>query len=340
MKLLDLEIDEVINGIVAIGYTDYKYAFNTLIPLIDKTDFQRKRQDKKFYKKLERDLDAGCVMPPITIAFINPDIKSDSNLNEITAFVSKNIKKSFVLDGIQRLNTLSRLVDSKKINKDRKLYINFLFCDSVEKLLYRMITLNNGQRPMTPRHQVEMMMANAFDFNEFGLEIQTEKEAANKIIRKAFRKSDIIQAYLAFMAESPIIDNKKIIEEKMDELLVNKIMSIEPNTYKSKFEDVIKSLSKFQENPKCLKWLKLTNNLVGFAVGMKSSSKTILSLSVSEFKNAITTFDSAFSEFNPSRIKVGKFRRELSCEYFKNFNEYKDLDSDELLEYFSELTNE
>ncbi|WP_241151507.1 hypothetical protein, partial [Pseudomonas viridiflava] len=93
-----------------------------------------------------------CVMPPITVAFVT-DKEFGAN-NEIEDYVNENIDASFVLDGIQRLNTLYRAAEEVEFGDDYVIYINFILCDSVEKLLYRMITLNNGQRPMTPRHQV------------------------------------------------------------------------------------------------------------------------------------------------------------------------------------------
>jgi hypothetical protein len=331
-----MQEDTVINGQVAFAKTSYQDAVKTLVPLIDKTEFQRKLQDKKFYNKLERDIEDGCVMPPITVAILTGE-KFDS-LKGIQEHITKNISKAFVLDGIQRLNTLSRAAAKYEFNDDYQIYINFILCDSVEKLLYRMITLNNGQRPMTPRHQVEIMIANVFNFKEMGIDVVAEKDSTIATARKAFRKADIIQAYLAFMADSPIVDNKKIIEEKMDELLVGRIMDVEPKKYMSSFKDFVTLLVKFQKNPEAFKWLKVTNNLVGFAAGVKHSMKLVAKLTENEFTEFVETFDQAFAEFNPSKIKVGKYRRELVYEYFKSFDEYSDLDSDQLLSVFSELT--
>jgi hypothetical protein len=340
MKIYDVDYDSVINGVVAIGSIDYEEALNKLVPLISKTEFQRKLQDKKFYEKLERDIEKGCIMPPITIAYVNEKINSKSENQDIEEFFSTNYKESFVLDGIQRLNTLKRVSDNKKLVKDKRLYVNIIFSDNVDKLLYRMITLNNGQKPMTPRHQVEVMMANVFDFNDLGIEIQTEKERGDKIKMNSFNKSDLVQAYLAYMANSPMMDNQKIVQEKMDELLVNRIVANEPNDKDFSFKKVLEALSKFQKSPKSLKWLKQANNLVGFAVGMKHSYNSIAALTAEEFENAITLFDKTFSDFNPSKIKLGKFRRELSYDYFKNFDKLKNYDQLDLLEYFSELTND
>lgn len=339
MKIFHTQSDKVINGSVSIGSATYNEAIEKLYPLIDKTEFQRRLQDKKFYKKLERDLIEGCVIPPITIAFVTSDISDEKSNSEILEHVENNIQHSFVLDGIQRLNTLKRAEETGDLDLESTLYINFIFCDSTEKLLYRMITLNNGQRPMTPRHQVEAILSNTLDFDSLGIPIISERETTPKSARGAFKLSDIIQGYLAFMADSPIIDNKKIIEEKMDELLVSKIMSKEPSSYKSSFKDLMALVAKLQTENNAFKWLKVTNNFLGFCAGAKDSIAELNHLSADEFKNKIDIFEDAFSDFNPSRIKVGKFRRELSCEYFKNFKDYKDLDSNELLEAFSDLTS-
>ena len=336
MKILDMQMDVVIDGQVAFGKASYNEAVKILVPLIDKTEFQRKLQDKKFYNKLERDIEDGCVMPPITVAILTS--QSFTTLKGIQEHIEKNISKSFVLDGIQRLNTLSRAAVKYDFGEEYQIYINFILCSSVEKLLYRMITLNNGQRPMTPRHQVEIMIANVFDFKGMGIDVVAEKDSTIASARRAFRKSDIIQAYLAFMADSPIVDNKKIIEEKMDELLVGRIMDVEPKKYMSSFKDFVSLLAIFQKDPEGFKWLKVTNNLVGLAAGIKHSMKSMRKLNEKNFAEHILTFDKAFADFNPSKIKVGKYRRELAYEYFKSFDEYSEMDSDELLSVFSELT--
>ena len=337
MEIFNIDFDFVINGVVATGAISYEEAISRLVPLINKTDFQRKLQDKKFYEKLEKDIESGCIMPAITIAYVNGSIDKNGKTTDISDFFDKNYKSSFVLDGIQRLNTLQRLSSSEKLDKSKKMYVNIIFSNSVDKLLYRMITLNNGQKPMTPRHQVEVMMAN-YSFDSIGIKVQSEKDRAEKIDQKSFNKSDIIQAYLAYMANSPLVDNKRIIEDKMNELLVSKIISAEPIGNHSDFNNVLGAISKFQHNPVSLKWLKQANNLIGFSVGMRSSSELVLALSELEFVDAIERFDKAFADFNPSKIKLGKFRRELSYEFFQKFSKLKDCDELELLEYFGSIT--
>lgn len=340
MEIFDIEHDLVLQGIVANGYMTYADAFVYLVPLISRTDFQRKLQDRKFYQKLERDIEGGCVMPPITVAFVMEKTQYPKSLQECKGLVEGNIENAFVLDGIQRLNTLSRLNESSKLDKNKKIYINFIFCDSTDKLLYRMITLNNGQRPMTPRHQVEALLANFDIFKDFGIFYKIEKDAVRgKTTFHVFNKSDLIQAYLAFMANSPLVDNKKIIQEKMDDLIVGKIM-LASDVETERFSVVLRAISKFQDNDVAFKWLNITNNLVGFAVGLRRSGEKVLSFSVEKFVNLIEKFDQAFADFNPSKIKLGKYRRELSCLYFQNIDKFLDVSSDDVLEYFASITDE
>lgn len=342
MTVFDIEKDSVIKGIVANGNMSYNEALEHLIPLINKTEFQRRLQDRRFYEKLERDINDGCVMPPITVAFvINEQDLPNNDIETIKNYINKHITEAFVLDGIQRLNTLNRLRESPDLDRNKKLYINFIFCDSSDKLLYRMITLNNGQRPMTPRHQVEAMAANLNIFDKYQIKYKTEKEhIPYKTTPAAFNKSDLIQAYLAFMADSPLIDNKKIIQEKMDELIVGKIIASAPASDTTQFDIVLQTIAKFQKDEDAFKWLNITNNLIGFAVGLKTSGNFVLQMTPNEFVSLTSLFEQAFARFNPSKIKLGKYRRELSCEFFRRIQKFHDKTVEDIFEYLVSLTDE
>jgi hypothetical protein len=76
--------DEVIESRVVIGETTYGYAIDKIYPLLDRFNSQRKLIDIKFYERLERDLLTGCIMPPITIAFVNKKLDDGISLAEIT----------------------------------------------------------------------------------------------------------------------------------------------------------------------------------------------------------------------------------------------------------------
>ena len=69
MKIYNIAQDDVIRGICGLAETDYNYTLEHIYPLINKLDEQRKILESKFYKRLERDILAGCLMPPLTLAF-------------------------------------------------------------------------------------------------------------------------------------------------------------------------------------------------------------------------------------------------------------------------------
>jgi hypothetical protein len=115
IKIYQTSFDKVIDSHVALGEANYEFAINKLFPLISRLKSQRKVQDKKFYKKLERDIVDGCIMPPITVAYISK-IKRSHTKEKMQAYVNNNVDKAFILDGIQRLNTLNRAKESERFN--------------------------------------------------------------------------------------------------------------------------------------------------------------------------------------------------------------------------------
>lgn len=338
VTIFDKADDAVIDSVVAMGKTTYSYAIENLYPLIDRFSGQRKIQDKKFYARLERDILDHCLIPPITIAFVEPNFL-ESSIGKIAEYVSSNIHKGYILDGIQRLNTLKRASKDSKFDENQPLYLNVIISPSEDKLLYRMITLNNGQKPMTPRHQIEILTQELFDFSDVKMSVQTEKERSKKVIRGSFNLGDLSKAYLAFLTGSVNNENNKIIDEKMDQIIVGRIMDRQPKDEEIHFKQVIKEIDRLTEKDAIHDWFKVGNNLIGFSVGIKKSYHDVNSSTVSDFLNSIELFERAFKWINPSKVNLGKYRRELSKEFFENYSKYSKLDEMELGEQFMESTS-
>ncbi|WP_196582874.1 hypothetical protein [Aliivibrio fischeri] len=336
--IFDTTNDGVIDSVVATGKTTYKYAIESLYPLIDRFSAQRKTQDKKFYARLERDILDKCLMPPLTIAFVEPNFDKTEE-KDIAKYIEDNIKSGYVLDGIQRLSTLNRAKDDERFDDSQSLYLNIIVSPSEDKLLYRMITLNNGQKPMTPRHQIEILTQELFDFSDVNLDVQSEKERGKTIVKGSFDLGDLSKAYLAFLTGSVNNDNNKIIGEKMDQIIVGRIMDKQPAKEDVNFKQVIKNIEKLSENDVAKKWLKVGNNLIGFSVGVKTSYDVIINISPDEFSNSIELFELAFKAINPSKVNLGKFRRELSQNFIENYAQHSEFDEMELVEHFMELTS-
>lgn len=338
VTIFDKEQDGVIDSVVGTGKTNYRYAIENLYPLVDRFSAQRKEQDTKFYARLERDILDGCLMPPITIAFVKEGFEGKSE-KDIAKYITENIESGYILDGIQRLNTLNRASKDKRFKSDQTLYLNVIISPTEDKLLYRMITLNNGQKPMTPRHQIEILTQELFDFSDIDITIQSEKERAENVVKGSFDLGDVSKAYLAFLTETVNNDNNKIIGEKMDQIIVGRIMDKQPINDGIQFKEVIKEIDRLSINPVAKKWLKVGNNLIGFSVGIKKSYNRLKIEEDIDFSNAVELFEAAFKAINPSKVNLGRFRRELSQNFIENYEQYSGFDEMELVEQFMEITS-
>lgn len=340
MKVYDTCIDKVVNSIFVSGKSDYSEGIDKLVPLINKYAEQRNSLSAKFYDKLKRDIEKGCVMPPLTIAIIDENqilLNSQEIENDkIEEFINTNIENAFILDGIQRLSTLNT-IPKENLELSRPLYVNVLISNSKDNFLYRMITLNNGQKPMSARHQIEILAGSIYDFDKLNLEFRTEKEA--KISRKVgvFKKEIIIKGYMAFLTRSYNMDNTKIIESKMDELIFGKIMERPPTEMTFQFEDIIDLISKYLDNKDLLDWFKVENNFIGFCSAMSVGYEKICKESDEVIVSFIYSFEAAFKGFNVSKINLGVSRRKSVNYVFEKFDNFLNLSPIEILDELSQV---
>ena len=338
IRVLDIQNDEVIDSIAASSITTYGYALENFYPLVDRFTAQRKVQEQKFYKRLKRDILKGCLMPAITVAFVGESINSQTSKEDVQNFINDNVSKGYVLDGLQRLTTLMSASEENEFNSQKALYVNVIISPSEDKLLYRMITLNNGQRPMTPRHQIEILTKEMFDFNELNISVQTEKERSEQPVRGSYDLADISKGYLAFLTKTVNNDNNKIIDEKMDQILVGRILDTDIKSAQVQFRQVMDLVDRFSESTNIKKWFQVNNNFIGFCVGIHDAYDVINQTNNDDFERALELFEVGFSSIKTSKVNLGKYRRMLSMDFIRNYSSLAAMDGDEISEYFMELT--
>lgn len=338
IELFNSNRDEVIKSTVAQAATTYRYALDKLYPLIDKFEEQRKVQRRKFYERLETDILRGCLMPPITLAFVQDELSKTTDKAAISAYVNENVGDGYILDGMQRLTTLLSASEKEEFDESRPLYVNVIVAERYDLLLYRMITLNNGQKPMTARHQIEMLTKGLIDTDSLKISILSEKETEQGKIPGAFKRADISAAYTAFLTNSVNNDNSRIIESKLDEILVGKVMESNLSESDVTFSRVLRVVDRFSADVNARDWLRLGNNLIGFSVGARSSIRHLEELTAEEFGAAVVVFDQAFRSIDVSKINVGKIRRELARTFTAKINEFVDAELDTIVEAFFEET--
>lgn len=336
LNFYTLDTDTVIDGYVVTAATNYQFALDKFVPLIGRLDIQRDALNTKFYSRLEDDIVRGCVMPPITIALIHSfSVRNRSQAN-IEKYINENIESAFVLDGIQRLNTLRRAAVKRGFNENRVIHVNFIIASSRDRLLYRMITLNNGQKPMSARHQIDVLADAFFDFDGLDIKLVAEKGKGRVRAPESFKKADFVKGYVAYLSGSVNIDNQKIIEEKMDELIASKIIDSDIPTSNVEFMDIVGLVNKFGKLDRLRDWIRVQNNFMGFCVGAKNSASLLKSINTDKVWESIENFENAFSSINISKVNLGKVRRELVAYFFQNYSSLSGLDEFELLDKISD----
>lgn len=137
---------------------------------LEDNKYQRSLQRLSFYEKLISDLLQDGVMPPISIVNTSEQISFEEN----ASFDSS--KKFLILDGLQRTNCLHECI--RKINnkeaqdskfkteeefREKKIYVEIWDKMDFDKLLYKMIVLNTGQKKMDYSHQLSILSTSIKD---------------------------------------------------------------------------------------------------------------------------------------------------------------------------------
>ena len=94
------------------------------------------------------------------------------------------------------------------------------FESNINHLIYRLIVLNSGQKPMSMRHQIELLfitMRETLVTKVNGLKVLEEKDEDKRKSAKEFPFDRLVTAYKSYLTKTPEIDKDNIVAEKMIE---------------------------------------------------------------------------------------------------------------------------
>lgn len=220
----------------------------------DRFDIQRKRVTPKSYKRLKVDIQKGALLPTITLA-INPKVVRSFNsfLNpRNNAEIIKRLNKPdniYILDGLQRTHIINDIVvkEKKKLNSNQCLLLEIWFESKLPSLIYRLIVLNAGQKPMSMRHQIDLLFMTIKDQLEEeipGLEIYKEKDGTIRNKPRKFAFDKLVTAYYSYTLKTPEVSREHIVTTKMEEASILDSDEIE---LENMFEDFKKYLQDYCE---------------------------------------------------------------------------------------------
>ena len=189
---------------------------------------QRRRETHKAYQRLKNDLKEGALLPAISLAAKPAGVADLIPLlaeGEATGNWVKLQEKLLaggvvdILDGLQRTYILH---DIKEEGHDflegQELLAEFWLEEDLKNLIYRIIVLNAGQKPMSMRHQIELLFMSLKSYLEEkvdGLRIYTERENTRRRSAKKFSLALIASGYHAYLTASAELKKDNIVASKM-----------------------------------------------------------------------------------------------------------------------------
>lgn len=193
----------------------------------DRFEIQRKKEKHKGYNRLKNDIEKGTLIPTITLAVEPSSVNSFKTLllekdsKKITEQLITITDKIYILDGLQRTYIINDLKANGAIfNDEQRLLLEIWFEEDIKHLIYRLIVLNSGQKPMSMRHQIELLfitMRETLTKDVLGLKVLEEKDEESRVNAKEFPFERLVTAYKSFLTKSPEADKDNIVAERMKE---------------------------------------------------------------------------------------------------------------------------
>lgn len=236
MKIMSRVFDSRINSANLYVETSFGTYLNFARWIIANNDLQRKRvkTSKTVYSLLKEDLKKGCIMPPLVLAIMEQGVidKDTVQGEELLTYIQENVQKVLILDGLQRTYTLldaATEIEKENLSKYQdflqyKLRLEIYLEINKFGVLYRMLTLNTGQTPMSPRHQLEMLYSDMLGTTIEGMKLVPEVAGSADPSRNEFQFKNAVEGFHSYLNrnELPIdrdelLENIKMLENMADE---------------------------------------------------------------------------------------------------------------------------
>lgn len=239
MKIMSKEFDRRINSWNLCIETRFGEYLDFAPDIISNNEFQRKRvrTSKSVYSLLKSDLKRGCIMPPLVLAItesndmVSDKCEEDALCRYIMDVIKKYPNKVLILDGLQRTYTLIDAFEEIKnkggdVEAFKKHILRLELYMNINKfgVMYRMLTLNTGQTPMSARHQLELLYRDKLDTDVEGIKLITDTQGAANPEENEFVFKNVIDGFNSYMNrnELPVgrqemLDNIKMLENMAEE---------------------------------------------------------------------------------------------------------------------------
>lgn len=193
--------------------------------------YQRKRVSRSatVYSLLNTDLQKLCTIPTITLAFSEGcgDVALTEGME--SAEIEQTLSNSLIiLDGLQRTYTMIDVDRDLTFNGDEKeAFCNHMIRIELYKglsrtgILYRMLTLNTGQTPMSKRHEIEILYSSFLERPIDGIRFIRQASPEHREGIDDYDFDDAIEGFNSFIdSDESAIDHMKLLSviQRLDKL--------------------------------------------------------------------------------------------------------------------------
>lgn len=237
-EVVSLDYDNRINNFMVSARADYEWYLSKTHGSEENLAIQRDIiKGSKPYKNLRNDLKLGCVLPTIVLAVRDVEASVTEEYDRGEGFMKakpehlEHLRQAIdgvtpnqvdIVDGLQRTNALRQtLAELDGHDRDAflgrslrlEVWVNIPFFP----LAYRMLLLNAGQRPMSMKHQIDILSGGlASDLKDIeGIEVIKLKDHKRRVRPGQFHLSSLAQAFQAWMQRSPNVDKTNLVVETM-----------------------------------------------------------------------------------------------------------------------------
>ena len=214
--------------------------------------YQRRRVQNAptMYGLLGHDLLHLCTMPPLVLSFkegvVVQDMTVDTSEEELQSIMAP--ENLLILDGLQRTYTMLGVLDDITVSPEEKdAYLSHTIRVEVYAgltntgILYRMLTLNSGQTPMSKRHQIEILYSNYRNNNLDGIQFVCQTDAEKRQGLNSYDFDDAIEGFNSFINADESPSDKIEIRE-----IVKRLEKITNDNYdKDVFEEFMRTYNIF-----------------------------------------------------------------------------------------------
>lgn len=318
---------------------------------------QRGRQKHKAYKRMKEDIKQGALLPTITLAVppekveaMVPGGRLPETLDGLRDMICRE-RAAYILDGLQRTFILHDLQEEGHVFlASQRLHAEFWLEPRIENLIYRIIVLNAGQKPMSMRHQVELLFITLRERlqTELNVEILTERDGNRRTQARKYSLDRIAAAYHAFLGQSPEVGKDNIVASSLRDAEILDSTEKELTEAYEEFRDYLDMFAKLDDEvcriyfpgrdglPNGVAWFGGENlmcsffaalSIFGINVARKARIsqalgrllETLKASSVTDDPMGLTQLQILFDKLNPRKTNVGVGQRLLMCTGWREF---------------------